>query len=247
MLRAATHQATDDLSRAILSEADVVQACTDVYSDRIDRAADLVTPTSAAGFLRPSIPGGGIGEHRRASSTSNLRLREGAEGPAVGEHLPRRRHGPFAGVYGRCFAGIAAFAQLDLMTAVTFTRTRVDLACRDAGPHSHAARLAGALRDTCGTNAATSTAQKNFSKRVMSSVPKRVADFMIATYISLARIRALRGDHRGGLVPLDEGWQSGRHVALPRLSAAVAHERVRAGTCPWGRSKSRSRPRCAKR
>jgi len=48
-------------------------------------------------------------------------------------------------VYGQCFAGLAAYALLDLDSVDQHFTAAVELGRRKAGRYSHAARLAGAM------------------------------------------------------------------------------------------------------
>ncbi|HVE27888.1 MAG TPA: LuxR C-terminal-related transcriptional regulator, partial [Sporichthya sp.] len=227
-VRAAAGSASDESSRAALKEADVVQACIDVYSDRVDRAAALVAP-----ILQPESGARAFLVAVSANITSFVDIQAFAYDKVLKDQewantYHAAAHGPFAGVYGRCFAGIAAFAQLDLMTAGHLYEDAWDLACREAGPRSHAARLAGALRGNLRYERGDIDGAEELLEACHElGAESGVADFMIATYISLARIRAMRGDTEEAWALLDEGAQSGRQLALPRLSAAVDHERVR--------------------
>jgi serine/threonine-protein kinase PknK len=51
---------------------------------------------------------------------------------------------PFAGIYARCYDGIAARYQLDIPAAMAHFKQAFEMATK-VGPHSHAVRLAGAL------------------------------------------------------------------------------------------------------
>jgi LuxR family maltose regulon positive regulatory protein/serine/threonine-protein kinase PknK len=227
-VRAATDPATDEHSQAILGEADVVQACIDVYSDRVDRAATLV-----AGYLQPDSCARPFLVAVSANIESFVHIQSFAYEKALerqrwADSFHTRTHGPFARVYGRCFAGMAAFAQLDLTTAGHLYEDSWALACREAGQRSHAARLAGALRGHLRYERGDIDGAEELLEECHElGAESGVADFMIATYVTLARIRALRGDSEEAWALLEEGARSGTQLALPRLSAAVDHERVR--------------------
>jgi LuxR family maltose regulon positive regulatory protein/serine/threonine-protein kinase PknK len=227
-VRAAPVSATADESRHTLGEADVVQACIDVYGDRIDRVPGLVAPylvdrpgnrpwlVAVSSNIRTFVD-----IHTFAYDTAQSRQRW-----ANAYHETTR--GPFAGVYGRCFAGLAAFAQLDLLAAERLYQEAVALARGAAGQHSHAARLAGALLGRLHyERGETDAAERLLEECHELGAESGVADFLIATYTVLARIKVLKGDIDGVWDLLDEGNQAANQLALRRLSAAVDYERVR--------------------
>jgi ATP/maltotriose-dependent transcriptional regulator MalT len=221
-VRVALDGATDANAADILAEADVVQACTDVYRDRIDRAAALVAPCLVEKpRCRPFLVAVSanictfVDIHTFAFDTALARQQWATPFHALAS-------GPFAGVYGRCFAGLAAFAQLDLHTAERRYAEARDLAQSVAGEHSHAARLAGALvgrlyYERGEIDAAETLLQECHELGAESGVP----DFMIATYHTLARIKVLRGDIDDAFALLDEGSEAAQQLSLPRLSAAL--------------------------
>jgi serine/threonine-protein kinase PknK len=221
-VRAALEGATDVTATDIRFEADVVQACTDVYRDRIDRAAALVAPCVVEKpRCRPFLVAVSanictfVDIQTFAYDTAHARQRWARPFQAMAS-------GPFAGVYGRCFAGLAAFAQLDLRAAEQrYTEAR-DLAQSVAGEHSHAARLAGALVGRlCYERGEIDTAETLLEECHELGAESGVPDFMIATYITLARIKVLRGDIDDAFALLNEGSLAAQHLSLPRLSAAL--------------------------
>ena len=215
-------------SATLAGEADILQACIDVYRDRIDRAPDLVAPyIDVASPARPFL----------AAVAGNIQTFVDIHSFAYDVALQRQRStapfhaaagGPFAGVYGLSFGGLAAFALLDLPGAERMYQQAFDLACGSAGPRSHAARLAGSLlgqlryeRDDM------DGAQQLLEACHELGAESGVVDFMIPTYVTLARIRALWGDMEGAWALLEEGGDAAAELRLPRLYAAVQHERVR--------------------
>ncbi len=227
-VRSALAPAADDVSAGILGEADVVQACTDVYGDRIDRAAALVAPYLVENPpYRPFLVAVSaniatfVDIHTFAYQSAQARQR-------WANAFHETAGGPFAGVYGRCFAGLAAFAQLDLTTAENRYTEALVLARNEAGPHSHAARLAGALLGRLHyERGEIDTAERLLERCHELGAESGVVDFMIATYGTLARIKVLRGDIDDAICVLDEGYIAAQHLCLPRLSAALDYECVR--------------------
>ena len=217
-----------DHGATLTGEADILQACIDVYRDRIDRAADLVAPyLDATSAARPFL----IGVAGNIQSFVDIHTFEYALA------LQRQRSsapfheaagGPFAGVYGLCFGGLAAFALLDLTTADGRYQEAFDLARSTAGPRSHAARLAGSLLGQLRYERDDLDAAEQLLEACHElGAESGVVDFMIPTYVTLARIKALRGDIEGAWALLDEGGDAAGEMQLPRLQAAVQHERVR--------------------
>ncbi|OBH32211.1 LuxR family transcriptional regulator, partial [Mycobacterium sp. E1715] len=227
-VRAAAPSATDGFGAGVLGEADVVQACTDVYGDRIDRACALVAPyivdnppyrpflVAVSANIRTFVD-----IHTFAYESAQTRQQWAAA-------FHETAGGPFAGVYGRCFAGLAAFAQLDLPTAENRYTEALVLAQNEAGPHSHAARLAGALLGRLHyERGEIDTAEGLLEQCHELGAESGVVDFMIATYSTLSRIKVLRGDIDEALGLLDEGHVAAQQLSLPRLSAALDNECVR--------------------
>ena len=234
---AAAELALDDLRRVLPDgpeqeetrcEADVVQACIDIYGDRIDRAEGLVAPSlQRRDVYRPWV----------VAVAANIQSFCDIHSMRFGAALARQRWaarvharttGPFAAVYGRCFAGIAAFAQLDLAAAREHLTGAVELGRASAGRRSHAAQLAGALLGEllyeCGR---IDEAERLLEESRELGAESGVVDFMIASYAVLARIKAHRGGSAEAAELLTEGVKVAERLDLPRLHAAVSAERIR--------------------
>ncbi|MGW6117937.1 protein kinase domain-containing protein [Nocardia sp. NPDC055165] len=139
--------------------------------------------------------------------------------------------GPFLSVYGWCFAGLAAREQLDIAAAAELFTTALDTARSTMGPASYATRLACALLGELRyeTGDLDDAAELLEQSRELSTEGGGGVDFMLATYATGARVRALRGDWNGALELLDEGSSHTEHPDLPRLAARLRNERVRLG------------------
>jgi LuxR family maltose regulon positive regulatory protein/serine/threonine-protein kinase PknK len=219
---------TPDPTPELECEADVVQACIDIFADRIDRATDLVGEAIA----NPGIAGPFV-----AAVAANIRavvLARNGEFDSARELqlwarvFHDRTFGQFSGVYGRCVAGIAALHQLDTEAGEAHLRDAVNLAQQSAGVRSHAAQLAGALlagaeyeRDRI------DTAEILVKETRRYGTEGGLAEFMIASYTTLTRILVLRGDPSASLKLLAEGIDLAERLALPRFSAWMRHEQVR--------------------
>jgi LuxR family maltose regulon positive regulatory protein/serine/threonine-protein kinase PknK len=212
----------------MLSEADVVQAAIDVYGDRIDRAEGLVRPSLDRHLTyRPWV----VAVAANIQSFVDIhtfRFEAGRARQNWARPFHDRTTGPFAGVYGRCFAGIAAFAQLDLAAAEQHLQDAVTLARDSAGRHSHAAQLAGALLGELHyERGELDDAERLLEESRELGAESGVVDFMLASYVTLARIKTLRGDQAAASELLAEGLQVADRLGLPRLRAEVLAERVR--------------------
>lgn len=233
--RTAAAQASLDLLRPALPaddeplqvEADVVQACIDVYNDRTDRAEELVRRSlhNARGY-RPWV----VAVAANIQSFCDFhatRFDAARERQRWARPFHDRITGPFAGVYGRCFAGIAAFAQLDADAAEEHFADAVELARASAGRRSHAARLAGALLgELHHARGRTDEAERLLEESGELGAESGVVEFMAAGYALRARIRAGRGQRTEAAALLAEGGQVAERLGLVRLRAAIGAERI---------------------
>ncbi|MEV6218081.1 protein kinase [Nocardia sp. NPDC051833] len=139
--------------------------------------------------------------------------------------------GPFLSVYGRCYAGLAAWEQLDVAGAEELFTTAFDTARSTMGPAAHATRLVGAVLGEFRyeTGDPDTAAELLEQSRELSAEGGGGVDFILATYATGARVRALRGDRDGALALLDEGLAHAERLRLPRLTARLRNEQVRLG------------------
>jgi serine/threonine-protein kinase PknK len=211
-------------------EALVVQCCIDMYGDKVDRIDELDDACFAhADRLRPWIVS------VAANISTFKKIHDGAFDLALeqqrwAEQFHTLVAGPFSGVYGRCFAGLAAFEQLDIEQAERLIRSAVELGRGSAGRHSHAARLAGSmLGQLLYERGDLAQAERLLEEARELGSEGGVVDFMTSTFATLARIRALRGDRAGARGLLDEGDAVAETLGLTRLSLWIAAERVQLG------------------
>ena len=216
-----------DLPEHARSEADVVQACLDVFGDRTDRAEDLVGPClQRAERSRPWV----VAMAADIQSLCDLRAARYCAARDR-QHWARtfqdRTPGPLAGVYGRCFAGMAALAQLDLDAAQEQLQDAVSLARTAAGRRSHAARMAGALLgELLYERGELVAAERLLEESRELGTEGGLVDVMIDCYVLLARIRARRGAVAQAWELLGDGARAAERLGLPRLRAAVLAERI---------------------
>jgi serine/threonine-protein kinase PknK len=101
--------------------------------------------------------------------------------------------GPFASVYARCFGGIAARQKLDIPTARKNSRQGYEMGAT-VGPHSHAARLAGALLgELLYESGELAEAIRLLDESYQLGSEGGGVNYMIAGYVIGARINAAQG------------------------------------------------------
>jgi serine/threonine-protein kinase PknK len=137
--------------------------------------------------------------------------------------------GPFASVNARCFAGIAARYQLDIPTALKNFREGYEMGAT-VGPHSYAARLAGALLgELLYQTGELAEAVRLLDESYQLGSEGAGVDYMIARYVTGARIKATQGDRSAAVDRLADGMKAAEQLRLPRLAAAITNERIRLG------------------
>jgi ATP/maltotriose-dependent transcriptional regulator MalT len=137
--------------------------------------------------------------------------------------------GPFATVYARCFGGIAAGYQLDIPGALRQFREAYVIGAR-GGPHSHGARLAGALLgEVLYETGELAEAMRLLDDSYQLGSAGGGVDYLAARYVIGARIKAVHGDQGTAVERLAEGATAAEQLRLPRLAAAITNERIRLG------------------
>lgn len=215
------------------TEALVVRRCLEMYADHIEPTDDLrTTVLESARDLRPWI----VSVAANIVTYGHLQTGEYRQALATQEEA-RRVHdqttGPFSGVYGRCFAGLAALALLDLDQAEGHLRDAYDLGCRSAGRQSHAAQLAsGQLGELLSLRGAFHEAEERLEDSRQLGPHGGVVDFMISTYTTLATVKALRGDQSGAIAAIEDGEDIAQSLTLRRLATRLMATRADLGF-PW--------------
>jgi ATP/maltotriose-dependent transcriptional regulator MalT len=140
----------------------------------------------------------------------------------------QRTSGPFTLMYGRCLLGIAANEQLDVAEAERCFREALRVAKRSGGAQSHATRLACALLgQLVYERGEMDEADRLLDESYQLGSEGGVVEFMIARYVTGARIKAVRGDRAAAAARLDEGARVAATIGLPRLRAHIDNERMR--------------------
>jgi ATP/maltotriose-dependent transcriptional regulator MalT len=221
--------ALTDASRADLRvEADVLRGVADVFADRGDRVDGLVSEAfTRPDTFQPQVPGvaaiaGAFAAIYRFEFDEARRLLQWA---APYHDLM----GPFASVYAHSFAGLAAKYELDIATARHEFGEAFEIGAK-VGPHSHAARLAGALLGELLYEAGELNAATRLLEMSYELGPEGGGvDYLAARYLGSAKAKAAQGDLRAAAARLDAGMQAAERLRLPRLAAAINNERIRLG------------------
>jgi ATP/maltotriose-dependent transcriptional regulator MalT len=239
--RAATYAALDrftaamstaDLPKAtradLTVEANVVRAVAETHADRVEALADLAAEAmSRPETLLPSLPHAAalvlaIAAIYRFDFEAAHRMLEEAE--PYNEQV-----GTVGTVYARCWAGIAAKQQLSIPLALDSFREAFEIGAA-VGPHSYAARLAGALLgELLYETGELAEAAHLIEESYLLGPEGGAVDYLAARYVVGARIKAAQGNPDAAVSRLDEGMTLAEKLQLPRLAAAINHERVRLG------------------
>ncbi|MBV8178268.1 MAG: protein kinase [Mycobacterium sp.] len=218
-----------DATRADLRvEADVLRGVADMFADRVDAIDhEVAEALSRPDTFHPRVPGvaGNV-----AAFAAIYRFDFDAVHRLLAWAAPyQEMMGPFASVNARCFGGIAARYQLDIPTALKNFREGYEMGVT-VGPHSHAARLAGSLLgELLYQTGEFAEAMRLVDESYQLGSEGTGVDFMIAEYVTGARIKATQGDRSAAVDRLADGMKAAEQLQLPRLAAAVTNERIRLG------------------
>jgi serine/threonine-protein kinase PknK len=217
---------TDAMRADLRVEADVVRGCGDMFADRVETIDHLVAEAlSRPDTFHPRVPG-------VAGNCAALAAVYRFDFDAVHRLLAwaapyQEMMGPFASVYARCFGGIAARYRLDIPAALKNFREGYEMGAT-VGPHSDAARLAGALLgELLYETGELAEAMRLLDESYQPGSEGAGVDFMIAGYVTGARIKATQGDRGAAVDRLADGMKAAEQLRLPRLAAAINNERVR--------------------
>jgi ATP/maltotriose-dependent transcriptional regulator MalT len=222
-------QLDDDTAHSDLRvEADALQADINVICDRIDDVERLLAeclsrPDTLPGWVVCCAAGNAMFADLFRFDFDAVRRRHDWARP-----YHARISEPLSMMYSYCLAGLAASEQLDMAAADDYFRAGLRLATTAGGQHSYTARLAAALQgDLLYERGDIAEAERLLDVSQELGAENGTVDFMIARYTTGARIKALRGDLTAAARYLDDGAQVAESLSLPRLRAAVEHERAR--------------------
>jgi ATP/maltotriose-dependent transcriptional regulator MalT len=216
-----------DVLRADLRvEADVLRGVGEMFADRVDAVDHLI----AEALARPDAfhPRVGAVAGNVAAFAAIYRFDFGAVRRLLEWAAPYHEMlGPFAGVYGHCFGGMAARYQLDIPAALKDFREGYELGVT-IGQHSYAARLAGAyLGELLYETGELAEATLLLDEVNQLGSEGGGVDYLAARYVVGARIKAAQGDRSSAVEHLADGANAAEQLRLPRLAAAINNERVR--------------------
>jgi serine/threonine-protein kinase PknK len=210
------------------AEADVVRGVAEMFADRVDGVDALVAEAmSRPDTLHPRVAGvaGNVAAFAAIYRFEFDDARRLLEWAAPYQEMM----GPFASVYARCYGGIAARYQLDIELALTCLREAYELGA-GVGPHSHAARLAGALLgQVLYETGEFAEAVRLLDESYQLGSEGGGVDTLVARYVVGARIKAAQGDRASAVDHLAAGMKTADRLRMPRLAAAINNERIRLG------------------
>ena len=101
---------------------------------------------------------------------------------------------------------------------------------RQSDAHSYAARLAGALLGELLYETGELAEACVFWTKATSWGPRAAeSDYLIARYVTGAKIKAAQGNRGAAVERLADGMKAAEQLRLPRLAAAINNERIRLG------------------
>ena len=216
-----------DTARAdMCAEANVVRAVADSFADRTADIDRLVAEAmSRPDTLHPRVAGvaGNI-----AAFAAIYRFEFDTAHQVLEWAAPYQMMGPFA-ASTPCYDGIAARYQLDIARAQASFRRAFEIGS-GVGPHSHAARLAGALLgQLLYETGDLAEAMRLLDESYQLGPEGGGVDYLAARYVIGARLRAIHGDRDSAVERLSAGMRVAEQLGLPRLAAGVNNERIRLG------------------
>ena len=218
----------DESTTALLIEASLIRGVVELFADRSDTLSERISDClERPETVRPFVVSGAANV---ASFEAIYRFDFAAARRWQEWATPynQQTSGPFSVLYGYCFAGIAAHEQLDITAAERYFRMALRLAKQSGGGQSYATRVAGAiLGDLLYEQGHVPDAEELLDASHTLRSEGGIVDFMLATYGTGSRIKALRGDLGAAYRLLDEGAEIADMLTLPRLSARIRNERIR--------------------
>ncbi|OBG68945.1 MULTISPECIES: serine/threonine-protein kinase [unclassified Mycobacterium] len=209
-------------------EASVVRAVAEIYADRTDGLEELLADVvSRADELRPVLP-------QAAATALAFAAIYRFDLPAAQRLLAwaepfNEQVGAVGAVYSCSWAGIAARQRLDIPLALRKFREGFEIGSA-VGSHSYAARIAGAvlgelLYETGELDESAALLEESYHLGPEGGG----VDYLAARYVVGAKVKAAQGDRDEAIGRLDAGMAVAEKLRLPRLAAAINHERVRLG------------------
>ncbi|WP_459550065.1 protein kinase domain-containing protein [Nocardia sp. X0981] len=147
-----------------------------------------------------------------------------------------RSREPLAEIFAWCGRGLLAYEQLDVAAAMRAYQRAYEVARTRAGPRSHGVRAAaGLLGELEYRRGDLSAAEELLDESYQLVARVGPIESLIATIVTGARVKALRGDLPAAAVRLSEGARIAADHQLTRLDAQIRAEQIRLGLVPPGR------------
>jgi len=133
-----------------------------------------------------------------------------------------------ASVVGLCYIGLAAREQLDIAGAAQCFEDALAIAQKAPGSRRHPTRVAGAmLGDLLYERGDLVRAERLLDEARLLGRELGAVDFLVAAYVTGARLKAIRGDTTGASAVLSAGAALATELDLPRFGARIYNERIR--------------------
>ncbi|MBV6760241.1 serine/threonine-protein kinase [Rhodococcus opacus] len=235
------HTLTEAQAIDLRVEAAVIADVGRCHADVIDEAVDQVRECLERPDTLPPFVVAAAADITSFAEICSFEFAAARRRQAWARRYHEQTRGPHFGMIGYCFAGIADNELLDVAAAEGHFRAAWDLAVASVGVHSYAAQLSGALLgDLLYQRGRIEEAEQLLDASYRLGAEGGVVDFMLASYGTGARIKALRGDMPAAVQRLEEGADTARKLSLPRLAARIDNERIRCGLEPGTEFRTRT-------
>ncbi|WP_082681152.1 serine/threonine-protein kinase [Nocardia jinanensis] len=141
-----------------------------------------------------------------------------------------RSREPLGEIFAWCGRGLIAYEQLDIPAALSAYRQAYKTAQTRSGPRSHGVRaVAGLLGELEYRGGDLAAAEALFDESYQLVARIGPIESLIATIVTGARVKALRGDLTAAAVRLAEGSRIAADHQLTRLAAHIRAEQIHLG------------------
>jgi serine/threonine-protein kinase PknK len=211
-------------------KADVLRGVIAIFDDEVANVHELVEPALQRAEELPQWFISAAAGADIYASTHTFDLAAALRRQSWAEQYQQESRGPLAVMFAHCFAGVAAHELLEIPTAELHFETAVSVAETLGGRQSVPARLAGtllgALRYEQGR---LDEAERLLEASAALGAEFALVDFMVATYATGGRLKALRREFEPATTRFEVGLKIAERFRLPRLAARIRDEQVRLG------------------
>lgn len=209
-------------------EARVLQACINMYADRLDKIEQIL-PTH---FDKEDNHNPWVVVVANNIQTyvliHNYNFDDAIQLQQQVGRFHQHTRGPFSGVYGDCFAGIAYLKQCKLDIAEQYFKKAQKKAWDKAGKHSHAAYLSGALLGQIYYERnQLDEAEALLMDSWLLGAEGGIANFYIATYCFSSRLAIVKNNFSEAHAILDKGQLVAQALCIPRLEFLLKAELIK--------------------